>query len=160
MEEIVVGIGDMKAVRGKWEIITYALGSCVGICLYDLNAGVGGMVHAMLPTAIRNLDFTNPDKYVDSGIKHLCHDLCHRGATVQNLRAKIVGGARMFEFKTTMGDTDIGSANVIQAKQTLAELGIKLKREVTGGTVARTIRFRTIDGSVLIHGADNTEQII
>lgn len=160
MDEIIVGIGEMKAVTGGWEIVTYALGSCVGICLYDLQAGVGGMVHAMLPTAIRQLDFTNPDKYVDSGIKHLHHDLCYRGAKTENLRAKIVGGAKMFEFNTTARDTDIGNANVLQARQTLAELGIKIKREVTGGTVARTIRFHTIDGRIFIHSANNTEQTI
>ena len=33
--ELKVGIGDMKFSRGEGRIITYALGSCIGITFYD-----------------------------------------------------------------------------------------------------------------------------
>lgn len=33
--EIKVGIGDMQFGRGEGTIVTYALGSCIGITFYD-----------------------------------------------------------------------------------------------------------------------------
>lgn len=32
---MVVGIADMKMAQYEGMLVTYALGSCIGICLYD-----------------------------------------------------------------------------------------------------------------------------
>jgi chemotaxis protein CheD len=45
----VVGISDRSVARAPDTIVTYALGSCVGVALYDEAAGVGGLAHIMLP---------------------------------------------------------------------------------------------------------------
>ena len=44
-KQSVVGIADMKICRGPGKLITYALGSCIGICFYDPMIRLGGMVH-------------------------------------------------------------------------------------------------------------------
>jgi len=49
MKQIIVGIADMKVGSGNDEIVTYALGSCIGVCMYDEIVQAGGMLHAMLP---------------------------------------------------------------------------------------------------------------
>ena len=55
MSEIVVGIADMKCSNNLDDIlITYALGSCIGIAIYDPSVKVGGLLHYMLPDS--NLD--------------------------------------------------------------------------------------------------------
>ena len=54
MSQIVVGIAEMKMGTKRDELITYALGSCVGICMYDDKLKIGGLLHAMLPNAYEN----------------------------------------------------------------------------------------------------------
>ena len=51
MSTISVGIADLKIVRSPDVLVTFALGSCVGICLYDPNVKVAGMSHVLLPSA-------------------------------------------------------------------------------------------------------------
>lgn len=160
LEEIIVGIADIKCSKGEQSITTYALGSCVGVCLYDEQTGIGGMLHAMLPISKEFLELENQARYVDTGIKRLLQEICHRGALSSGLKAKVVGGAKMFEFKTTTTEEDIGSANVNQVRKELQALGIPIVREVTGGVVGRTIRFTPGTGTVHIFATDNTEQII
>ena len=56
--EVVVGMGDMKIARGDSVLATYALGSCVGVCMYDDELGIGGMLHAMLPKSKDIMNFS------------------------------------------------------------------------------------------------------
>lgn len=160
MEEIVVGIGDIKTGKGDMPIVTYALGSCVGICLYDERLGLGGMLHAMLPTTADQLVVREPERYVDTGLKKLYTILCHMGADRGSLKAKLVGGAKMFEYQTVVKEADIGTLNVWEAKEGLRQLGIPLVREVTGGMVGRTIRFIPTNGAITIHSSDGTTEVI
>lgn len=154
LDEIIVGIADMKIVKGSGILATYALGSCVGICIYDEEASIGGMLHAMLPDSALAHPLTNLQKYVDTGVMELCKLLCRMGASKQRLRAKLAGGAKMFEYKTSMADVDIGTANVIQARRFLEKLGIPIVAEATGGEVGRTIRFDLEQWEVVVHSTD------
>jgi chemotaxis protein CheD len=160
LEEIVVGIADIKIAKGENSIVTYALGSCVGICVYDEVTGIGGMLHAMLPDSSGAVDLTKPEKYVDTGVDILYRMLCRMGADGHRLKAKLVGGAKMYELKAELPQMDIGTANVMQARRLLKKLGISLVREVTGGVVGRTIRFNPANGAVKIQATDNTTQVI
>lgn len=160
MEDIIVGIADMKIAKGENTIVTYALGSCVGVCIYDEGIGLGGMVHAMLPDSTSAVALMNPEKYVDTGVEMLYRTLCHMGANKHCLKAKLVGGAKMFEYRTSLQEMDIGTANVLQARKLLRKFGVALVCEVTGGVVGRTIRFNPANGAVLIQSTDNKMQVI
>lgn len=160
MEEIVVGIGDIKTGKGDKPIVTYALGSCVGVCLYDEKIGVGGMLHAMLPTMADQTVIREPERYVNTGLRKLYTILCHMGVDKGRLKAKLVGGAKMFEYQTAVRDADIGTLNVREAKEALRQLGIPLVREVTGGMVGRTIRFIPSNGAITIRATDGTTEVI
>ena len=70
LEEIIVGIGDIKCGRGEQSIATYALGSCVGVCLYDEQTGIGGLLHALLPYS-KKTKMVDSARYVDTGVKRL-----------------------------------------------------------------------------------------
>lgn len=49
MDKIIVGIAEGKIARGNQVLVSYALGSCVGVCLYDRQEHVAGMAHIILP---------------------------------------------------------------------------------------------------------------
>lgn len=48
---VTVGISDLNVVRSPDVLVTYALGSCAGICLYDPVTHIAGMSHIMLPSS-------------------------------------------------------------------------------------------------------------
>lgn len=78
MSQIVVGIAEMKMGTKRDELITYALGSCVGICMYDDKLKIGGLLHAMLPNAYENEGYgdMNFERYVNTGIPSLFRKVC------------------------------------------------------------------------------------
>ncbi|MCI8557817.1 MAG: chemotaxis protein CheD [Lachnospiraceae bacterium] len=148
-KQLVVGIGDMKLGRQEGTIITYALGSCIGIALYDPMIKLGALVHIMLPERV-NSD-ANIFKYADSGVKETLRKLYAYGATKQRLTAKIAGGAKMFDMKgksTAMGN--IGERNAQMVKRVLMQEGIRIVREDTGANYARTMSIDLSNGMVLV----------
>ena len=84
MSQIVVGIAEMKMGTKRDELITYALGSCVGICMYDDKLKIGGLLHAMLPNAYEYDGYgdMNFERYVNTGIPSLFRKVCAHGANV------------------------------------------------------------------------------
>ncbi len=160
MGQIVVGLADMKIGKGDDELVTYALGSCIGVCMYDKVSGVGGMLHAMLPMADMSTSMFLAQKYVDTGTSYLYKSLCRRGINKNLLRAKIIGGARMFEFGMANSNDDIGTYNVMQARKYLAELNVPVEAEMTGGFVGRTVYFTAGAGQVRIRTTDNKDYCI
>ncbi|MCX4327628.1 MAG: chemotaxis protein CheD [Lachnospiraceae bacterium] len=161
MKQIIVGIADMKVGSGNDEIVTYALGSCIGVCMYDEIVQTGGMLHVMLPKSGLHTGFADTSRYVDSGIVHLYRVLCRRGAGIGRIKAKIIGGARMFEFDMANRATaDIGTLNVKEAKQYLMQLGVPITAEMTGGYTGRTVYFTAGTGEVKIRTTENQKFVI
>ena len=139
----------MKLGRQEGTIITYALGSCIGIALYDPMIKLGALVHIMLPERV-NSD-ANIFKYADSGVKETLRKLYAYGATKQRLTAKIAGGAKMFDMKgksSAMGN--IGERNAQMVKRVLMQEGIRIVREDTGANYARTMSIDLSNGMVLV----------
>ncbi|MGO0862246.1 chemotaxis protein CheD, partial [Clostridioides difficile] len=75
--EVVVNIADMKIVYKPNILVTYALGSCVGVCLIDKIAGIGGMLHVMLPYSKDAINIENKYKFADTGINELIKSMEH-----------------------------------------------------------------------------------
>ena len=148
----IVGIADMKLAQGEGVLTTYALGSCIGICLYDPRIRLGALIHIMLPL---NLEpgRANTMKYADTGIRETLRQMEARGASRARITAKIAGGAKMFEV---MGGTfgNIGQRNIESVHLFLKQSGIRLLQEYVGGTIARTLVFDVADGTACVrsHG--------
>ncbi|MEG1778040.1 MAG: chemotaxis protein CheD, partial [Angelakisella sp.] len=69
---ITVGISDLNAVKAPDILVTYALGSCVGICLYDANSRIAGLSHIMLPDSSQIVGGASQImKFADTGIVEL-----------------------------------------------------------------------------------------
>ena len=90
---IVVGISDYKLAKDPGVLVTYALGSCVGICIYDRRLKIGGLSHIMLPDSTM---FTrgeiNRMKFADTAVGDMLQSLISKGADKRTLVAKIAGG--------------------------------------------------------------------
>ncbi len=150
-EEIVsVGIGEIKIGRPPLVLQAVALGSCVGIAIYDSAVKVGGLAHIMLPNSPKNppMDSNSQGKFADIAIPFLVEELVKNGASRSRLIAKIVGGSKMFEFNNSTAVSDIGSRNVQAIKNILQELSIPIVGEETGGNYGRTMVFDLKTGSV------------
>lgn len=148
-QQLVVGIGDMKLGRQEGTIITYALGSCIGIALYDPMIKLGALVHVMLPERVSNTD-TNIFKYADTGISETLRKLYAYGAVKNRLKAKIAGGAKMFEMKGGSSLGNIGERNTQAAKRVLMKEGIRIVKEDTGASYARTMSMDLSNGIVTV----------
>lgn len=100
------------------------------------------MVHVMLPDSSLNRTATmNAAKFADTGIAALVDLLKLEGAQSFKLKAKIAGGAQMFQFTSDKDSMRIGPRNVEAVKAQLKKLGIPLIAEDTGGNSGRTIEF-------------------
>ncbi len=136
-----VGIADMNISAASTTIRTSGLGSCVGVVLYDELRKIAGMVHVMLPdSSLDRSQKLNVAKFADTGIYALMERLKEEGARPMALKAKIAGGAQMFQF----GSSDtlrIGPRNIEAVKKELKRLSIPLIAEDTGGKSGRTIEF-------------------
>lgn len=137
-----VGIADMNIVRSPSLIRTAGLGSCVGVVLYDPVKEIAGMVHIMLPySSLAKEKEINPAKFADTGIELLQMALERKGVRKPMLKAKIAGGAQMFQFNSGSDLMRIGPRNVEAVKKTLEQMKITLVAEDCGGNNGRTIEF-------------------
>ncbi|PIH02993.1 chemotaxis protein CheD [Clostridium combesii] len=150
IKEIKVGIADLNVGKNPDKIITVGLGSCIGIVLYDGIKCIGGLSHIMLPDSTQFSKVTNPMKFADLAIPILVEKMEKLGARKNGLKAKICGGASMFNFSDKSMVMDIGNRNGKAVKEKLKELSIPLLAEDIGGNKGRTMIFDTSTGKVYI----------
>lgn len=157
--EIKVGIADLNVAFSPDRLITVGLGSCVGIAIYDKDTKLGGLAHIMLPDSSQFNKITNEIKFADLAIPILVDNMIKKGAKLRNMRAKIAGGASMFNFSDKSIVMDIGNRNGIAVKNTLKNLSIPIVAEDIGGNKGRTLIFDTVSGMLSIRtvGMGTTE---
>lgn len=157
-KKLVVGIADMKMAQGEGMLITYALGSCVGICLYDPLIRLAALVHVMLPLNMET-NRKSPLKYADTGIRETLRQMEAHGGMRPRIVAKMAGGARMFDVPGGGNLGNIGQRNIESAHMVLRKEGIRLLREDVGGTTARTLLFDTESGQACVRSFGKPELI-
>ena len=158
-KKISVGIADMKITRQEGILITYALGSCIGISFYDTMIKLGALLHIMLREKGRG-DDSNIYKFADSGIQETLRKLCAYGAVKKRLVCKIAGGAKMFEMKGGGGLGNIGERNAQNVKRILMAEGLRITSEDTGANYARTMLLDVGTGKVYIRSAGKPERML
>ncbi len=153
-----IGIADMKMAKGSGVLITYALGSCIGICLHDPLIKLGAMIHIMLPLNMET-GRKNTMKYADTGIRETLKQMEARGASRARITAKLAGGAKMFEVSGgSLGN--IGQRNIESVHLNLNREGIRILKEDVGGSVARTLLFDVSTGMGCVRCYGKPELII
>lgn len=148
---VIVGISDMNVATRPGVLITYALGSCVGICLYDRLTGISGLSHILLPDSSMCPNDKNVMKFADTAVQALLERMERAGAARARITAKIAGGARLFGGSD--GCIQIGERNIIAVKEQLARLRIPLVAEDTGLNYGRTVELHADDGMVHVKTA-------
>ena len=157
---IVVGVSDMK-VSNKLgaTIITYSLGSCIGVLIYDPAVKVGGVLHYMLPES--NLDKTkaekNPYMFADTGIPSLFKAAYKLGAKKQRMKVVVAGGAQVLDQN---GFFNIGKRNYMALRKIFWKNNVMIRSEEIGGNVNRTVRLNIKTGDVHIKTSGQGEKKI
>jgi len=146
----VVGVADMVVSNdSSAEIVTYSLGSCLGITIYDPVKKIGGMLHIMLPNS--TIDpakaVSMPYMFVDTGVPRLFRGAYNLGAERSRLLVKVAGGAQLLDHQ---GIFNIGSRNLIALEQLLAVNGLKAHAADVGGLSSRTMRLDLTTGNVTV----------
>ena len=148
-----VGISEMRIATNPAEVlVTYSLGSCVGLTLYDPSVRVGGMVHCMLPSS--RIDpakaAVRPCMFTDTGVVSLLQEMFDLGAEPGNIVAKVAGGATLIDTK---GVFRIGDRNYAALCTVLWQNDILIAGEDVGGTVARTLHLYMATGVTTVKAA-------
>lgn len=132
------------------DLVTYSLGSCVGVALYEPDKKIGGLLHVMLPDS--NIHPAKaaawPSMFVDTGVPRLFHGLYDLGADRNRLIVTAAGGA---QFLDTAGVFNIGMRNQQAFVELLARNGFTLQASDFGGVSSRTLRLDLGTGRVQIH---------
>lgn len=147
----------MKLCRAPGVLVTYALGSCIGICLYDNVIKLGAMVHIMLPNAPQGGN-DSVYKFADTGVKEALRRMGTFGAMKSRITAKIAGGAKMFATFDNSQWGNIGERNAKAVKDVLQQEGIKVLREDIGLNYARTLYFESETGIATVKAYGKPEK--
>ena len=145
----VVAVGDMKIGQDSDTIVTHALGSCLGLMVYDPVAKIGGLLHAMLPLSKINPQKaeTNPYMFVDTGVPALFKALYDIGGQKSRMVVKAAGCGN------PLGKNEmfkIGERNYTVLKKLLWKNNILLESEDIGGAQSRTVHFNIATGQTII----------
>jgi chemotaxis protein CheD len=155
--EINIKTGELVIGKKDTTLRTGSVGSCVVISVYDKNLNIGGLAHSMLPTRksgekpnLSDIDFEPGNisaKYADEAVDNLIYGMGKMGVTIENMEAKLVGGASM--FRRLSGDKNgIGFQNVESARNRLRHYGVLVDNEDTGGSSGKEVSFNLKNGLV------------
>jgi chemotaxis protein CheD len=148
--QVSVGIGECHVLSGrKGVLVAYGLGSCVAVCAYDPVAGVGGILHAMLPTNGAAAG-EKSSRYVNHGIAQLLDSMTRRGASTGRLVIKLVGGARVLSLPGAQDKFNVGARNIDSAREELARRGLPVTAADVGGNKGRTVQMNVETGQVMV----------
>jgi chemotaxis protein CheD len=151
-----VNISDAKVSKNVGDtIVTYSLGSCIGVMLYDPHIPVAGMLHFQLPTATMDPERAKkqPHLFGDSGLESLLNLMAANGANKKRIKVKLAGGAKMFEGSENF---DIGKRNHASIRKALWQHGLFIDKEDVGGASARTVNIQVADGQITVKSGGNT----
>jgi chemotaxis protein CheD len=143
---IIIGIGEYVVVEGPRKISTVGLGSCIGTVIYDEMKKISAMSHIMLPTRLNPQDKIG--KYADTALPAMIHDMIEKGATRLHMKAKLAGGASLFDFKDD--HLKIGDRNSEAVEQVLSNNNIRIIGRDIGGDRGRTIVFDPVTNELFI----------
>lgn len=155
--KIVVGISDMKVSNTPGDIlVTYSLGSCIGVAIWDPIAKVGGLLHYMLPDSSLDKDKaqSKPFMFADTGVPRLFKETYKFGAEKNRMVVKVVGGSQIMD---EAGVFNIGKRNYMVLRKIFWKNKIMIANEHVGGTANRTVSLDVATGVIRLKTSDSGE---
>jgi len=153
----IVGVADMKVSNSQNDsIITYSLGSCIGLVIYDPAVKVAGLLHYMLPESSIDKEkaANRPYMFADSGIPRLFKTAYKLGAVKQRMRIYVAGGAEILDQK---GFFNIGKRNYMALKKMFFKNRVMIDKQDVGGNVNRTVRIEIATGDIYVKTSGSKE---
>ncbi len=144
-----VGIGQRAVTSDQSALlVSYGLGSCVAVAMWDAQARVGGLIHVLLPDPPAGASPATLGRFAATGVPLLLFDLEAAGASRTRLRVVAAGGARMLGALSRMGPvTGIGERNVLATRAAIEAAGLRLAACDFGGTTGRTLGLTIATGA-------------
>ena len=147
---IIVDIAGAAVADSPEEVlVTYSLGSCIGVAFYDPVLRIGGMAHCMLP--LSQVDphkaEAKPFMFVDTGMMTLLDMMFKRGCRKKDLLVRVAGAARIMDNNNLFR---IGERNYAVFRKVMWKNGLLIKREDIGGATSRTLRLFIATGQLTI----------
>ncbi len=136
-----VKMGELIITENPENISLLGLGSCIGLVVYDTNCKLFAIAHTMLPevqfrkNGQPDAEPDTPARFTDIAVKRIVKVFREHGLDPRNLRAKIVGGAQIFERDLIK----VGERNLLSVRNALKEEGIRIENEVVGGNLGVSI---------------------
>ncbi len=155
--KLIVGVADMKVSNNtKESIITYSLGSCIGLVIYDPAVKVGGILHYMLPESSidQKKAAAKPYMFADSGIPRLFKAAYQLGAVKQRMRIYAAGGAEILD---QAGFFNIGKRNYMALKKMFFKNNVIINHQDVGGNTNRTVRLEIGTGDIYVKTSGSKE---
>ncbi len=159
MTAITVGISDCKTSKDRDStLVTYALGSCIGVGAFDPVTSVGGLLHVLLPESSLDAQKAakNPCMFADTGIPVLLERCLRLGAPKSRLRIWLAGGAAIMDPR---GVFNIGKQNQMAVRKALWKAGLLTLSEDLGGQGSRTVRLDMRTGTFWIRAAGADQEL-
>lgn len=148
--DVPVGLGRMAVSADPAELLSaLGLGSCIGLVMVDVRAGVAGLAHVMLP-ASRAGDGALPGKFADTAAPALLAGVVGLGASPRRVVVKIAGGAQMFAHGSGARSMAVGARNEEAVRAAIDVLGLRIAAAETGGGRGRTLRVEVATGRVSV----------
>lgn len=101
--------GEFYVTRNNESIAT-TLGSCVSACIWDEQAGIGGMNHFMLPITEQDSkevrwgnQVSDATRYGNYAMEHLINEVLKHGGQRKFLLAKVFGGGKILNQMNDVG---------------------------------------------------------
>ena len=156
----IVGIAEMRISQDPDDtLVTYALGSCLGIAIYDPSTRIGGLLHVML--SLSTIDPAkakeNPCMFVDTGVPMLFHQCYEAGARRERLLIKVAGGANV--SGSVEDRFEIGKRNFLVLRKLLWRNGLLLNAYDVGGHHSRTLALDIRTGQLRVK-ANGIEKVL
>lgn len=148
--KLVVGIADMKVSNNPADVlITYSLGSCIGLVIWDPQACVGGILHYMLPDPgpDKNKIQEKPFMFASSGVPALFKASYALGADKNRMIVKVVGGSQVMD---EAGIFNIGKRNYEILTRMFVKNNIRIAKQDIGGNVNRTVSLEIGSGLAML----------
>jgi chemotaxis protein CheD len=149
-----IGAADCRVSNDAGSVlVAYALGSCIGVSIYDPVVRVGGLLHFMLPESnpIALGAGKSPYMFADTGIPRLFREAYRMGADKRRLRVHVAGGAQVADEG---GVFNIGLKNRLALKKILWTAAVIVHGAEIGGTSPRTMRLDLASGRVFLRSPD------
>jgi chemotaxis protein CheD len=149
-QKIIIGVGELAVSDNPGaELVTYSLGSCVGVMIHDKVAGVGGLLHLMLPESNLNPERARrqPGVFADTGLPLMFKEAYRLGAKKGRLRVVVVGGSQVMD---SSGHFNIGKRNYTAVRKIFWRNNVLVDKEEVGGNVNRTVSLNVATGQVLV----------